>query len=247
MEKIKLNLKNPVMLYPQLAKILGGTKEAIYWQQLYYWSDKGNDPEGWIYKTKIEMEKETTLTRYQQDRIREKLEKMGAIKTILKKVNRIPILHFKLDVQLVKNLLMEKQTSCHSDSKKLTNDTYTENTTENTYVNEKNSLTKPPFSFKRKKEALKADNRRHLQIISLYWEYKNIIIENEEQYQALFKRELRPAKNLIGFSDMQILDVMEWLENKNDFKWTLESVFKYITEDLDNIEPIKKKKDYEIY
>lgn len=52
MEKIKLNLERPIAFYPQLSRVLGGIDEAIFVQQLYYWSDKGRDKEGWIYKTK---------------------------------------------------------------------------------------------------------------------------------------------------------------------------------------------------
>ena len=135
MKKLQLNLEKPVILYPQLAKALGGIEEAIYWQQLYYWSDKGKD--SWIYKTKEEIEKETALTRYQQDRVRKKLEKIGAITTLLKKANGSPTLHFKVDIPIVRNLLMEKQETYYSNSKKLTNPSYTENTTENTTENSK--------------------------------------------------------------------------------------------------------------
>ena len=135
MKKLKLNLEKPVVLYPQLAKALGGIEEAIYWQQLYYWSDKGKD--NWIYKTKKEIEEETALTRYQQDRVRKKLEKIGAITTLLKKANGSPTLHFKVDIGIVRNLLMEKQETYYSNSKKLTNPSYTENTTENTTENSK--------------------------------------------------------------------------------------------------------------
>jgi len=96
-----------------------------------------------------------------------------------------------------------------------------------------------PFSFNKKLKEMEKDKRRHIHIISIYWKYKGIMLENKEQYQALLKRDLRPARLLTGFTDDRIIEVMEWLEEENDIKWTLETVFKYITEDLDNIKPIK--------
>jgi len=44
-----------------------GAKGAIFLAQLFYWRGKQQDPEGWIYKTKAELEAETGLSRYEQD------------------------------------------------------------------------------------------------------------------------------------------------------------------------------------
>jgi len=98
---------------------------------------------------------------------------------------------------------------------------------------------KESFSFKQKLKAMSEDPKRHIQIISLYWRFKKIVAENKDQYQAFLKRELKPARDLIGFSDKQILEVMEWLENNNTFKWNLNTVLKFIGEDLKRIKPIK--------
>ena len=76
--------------------ILGGHLEAIYYQQLEYWSQKGKRKDGFIYKTKNEFEEETRLTRYQQDRIRMRLIKMGLLETKLLKANGKPTLHYRL-------------------------------------------------------------------------------------------------------------------------------------------------------
>jgi hypothetical protein len=129
--KLKLYFEKPVVLYPQLAKALGGMEEAIFFQQLYYWADKGSDKE-WIYKTKTEWEEETTLTRRQQDRIRKKLENMGVIETQLKKAKGVPTIHYRIDFGIVQKVLMEKHKRDYSISTKGTNPSYTENTTENT-------------------------------------------------------------------------------------------------------------------
>ena len=96
------------------------------------------------------------------------------------------------------------------------------------------------FSFKEKLEKMEISSRRDIQVICLYWKFKKIDIENKEQYNSLFSRELRPAKRLVGFSDEQILEIMEYLQNENTFKWSLESVLKYIGENLKQIKPIVK-------
>lgn len=91
---MKIELERPISFFPQLSKLFGGIKEAVYYQQLYYWSDKGHREDKWIYKTKDEIERETTLSREEQDRIRKKLEKMGYIQTKVMKVGNIPTIHY---------------------------------------------------------------------------------------------------------------------------------------------------------
>ena len=91
------------------------------------------------------------------------------------------------------------------------------------------------------KEALKKlDNspRRDLNIISLYWKNKDPRLTNRLQAEIELKRCLRPAKLLTPYEDDRLVDTMEWLKKNADFKWTLESVQKYITEDLSKL---KKK------
>lgn len=96
-----------------------------------------------------------------------------------------------------------------------------------------------PFSFKEKLKEMEKDECRHIQIIALYWKYKGIEPENHEQYRSFLERELKPARKLVGFSDKRILEVMGWLQNENTFKWTLETVMKYIGENLKQIKPIR--------
>jgi len=101
-------LIRPIAFHPSLAKLFGGINEAIYWQQLHYWSDKGNREDGFIYKTKDNIEKETTLTRRQQDPVRKKLEELGVLEVKNIKVENAPTLHYRVNVAKVMALL-EKQ------------------------------------------------------------------------------------------------------------------------------------------
>ena len=96
------------------------------------------------------------------------------------------------------------------------------------------------FSFKEKLELMEKDPKRHIQIICLYWKFKKFMVENKEQYQTLIKRDLKSATRLVGFSDEQILEIMEYLQDENTFKWGLETVLKYVGEDLKQLKPIIK-------
>lgn len=99
----------------------------------------------------------------------------------------------------------------------------------------------PIFSYKIALETLLNSSKRSEHIVALYWQFKAIIFENKQQWYTALPRDLRAAKNLIGYTDDQILDTMDWLDNNTEFKWTLESVHKYIDEDLSRIKPLKLK------
>lgn len=94
-----------VMFYPEMAHRFGSIARAIYLQNLIYWSDKGHRKDGFIYKTKESIEKETTLTRYQQDSCRKYFEKKGILETKLLKANGAPTLHYRVKNGIVRNLL----------------------------------------------------------------------------------------------------------------------------------------------
>ena len=56
-----------------------GPAAGIFLRQLVYWTGRGHDPEGWIYKTQAEMEEETGLSRHWQRKARKILGSQGAI------------------------------------------------------------------------------------------------------------------------------------------------------------------------
>ncbi len=68
----------PVAYHPVMARVLGGVYEALLFQQLAFWSDKGSDPE-WIYKTQAQISDELALNRYQQEQARKSLRALGVI------------------------------------------------------------------------------------------------------------------------------------------------------------------------
>jgi len=58
-----------------------GPKGALFIAQLFFWKGKEKDEEGWIYKTKLELEEETGLSRWEQDKCVEDLKKKQILET----------------------------------------------------------------------------------------------------------------------------------------------------------------------
>jgi hypothetical protein len=79
-QKVKDMLPNRVVGYsPDLARIAGGATIGLFLSQLLFLSDKGANPEGWVYKSEQEMGKETGLTKREQQTARRKLLALGVI------------------------------------------------------------------------------------------------------------------------------------------------------------------------
>jgi len=85
------------------------------------------------------------------------------------------------------------------------------------------------------------DKQKHIQIIGLWAKAKNIIFTSKEHQASFIRRNLRAAKNLSPYEITKITDVMDFLIKKADFKYTLESVGKYIDEDLTALQTNKSK------
>jgi hypothetical protein len=79
-QKVKDLLPNRVVGYsPDLARMVGGATIGLFLNQLLFLSDKGHNPEGWVYKSEAEMGKETGLTKREQQTARRKLLALGVI------------------------------------------------------------------------------------------------------------------------------------------------------------------------
>jgi len=89
--------------------------------------------------------------------------------------------------------------------------------------------------FKDELEKLLTDKLKHIQIIGEFIKSKEFILENNDQLQEIISRNVRPAVLLKGYSIKKIREVLKWLRDNADFKWTLETIGKYINEDLTKI------------
>ncbi|MCP4540616.1 MAG: hypothetical protein GY832_26055 [Chloroflexi bacterium] len=85
----------PVAYHPDVARIVGGVKAAVFLCQLLYWTGREARTDGFIWKTQAEMEQETALTRHEQDGARKRLRGLGIIE---EKRAGIPAkLHYRVD------------------------------------------------------------------------------------------------------------------------------------------------------
>jgi hypothetical protein len=79
-QKVKDMLPHRVVGYsPDLARAVGGATIGLFLSQLLFLSDKGHNPEGWVYKSEAEMGRETGLTKREQQTARRKLLGLGVI------------------------------------------------------------------------------------------------------------------------------------------------------------------------
>jgi hypothetical protein len=79
-QKVKDLLPNRTVGYsPDLARAVGGVTIGLFLSQLLFLSDKGANPEGWVYKSEAEMGRETGLTKREQQTARRKLLSLGVI------------------------------------------------------------------------------------------------------------------------------------------------------------------------
>jgi DNA-binding transcriptional regulator YhcF (GntR family) len=92
------------------------------------------------------------------------------------------------------------------------------------------------------------DPRKHIQIIGMYLGYKgvgidggNIIIKTKEQMNEVIRRNSKPASRLKVWDDETLKSTMADLSELANFKWTLETIEKYIS--LSSDERRKSLKD----
>ena len=95
----------------------------------------------------------------------------------------------------------------------------------NTYKDTEQSSAE--FSLKEEIKKLENNARRDMNIIALYLEEKKPDLRNKEQFQVALKRHLRPAKQLIPFTDNQILSGVRKARNQTP-EWTIETIIKML-------------------
>lgn len=82
---------------------------------------------------------------------------------------------------------------------------------------------------------LLVDKKRHIQIIGLFAQFKGVVFTGKEHMEIFIRRNVKPARKLNPYPDEKIIATMAYLEQNADFKWTMETILKYIDEDLEKI------------
>jgi len=80
---------------------------AAVFKQLIFWSDKGSDFDGWVYKTAKELATECCISTDQVDRAMVKLSNMNLIEFTVKKVNSAPTRYYKVNYAIFINLALQ--------------------------------------------------------------------------------------------------------------------------------------------
>lgn len=87
------------------------------------------------------------------------------------------------------------------------------------------------------------DKQKHIRIIGLYARAKKIMFPNKEVQTSFIKRNIRAARDLVGYEQYKIIDTLKYLIEEADYKWTLETVGKHIDDDLVAIKNKKQTDD----
>ena len=107
----------PVAYYPGMARALGDMKESVFVCQMAYWKDKGDDPEGWIYKTAEEIEQETALSYKEQTGARDGLKGKGLLEEYYARTEHK--MYFRVNWDAVNNLWDEYSQKEHLTKSKM--------------------------------------------------------------------------------------------------------------------------------
>lgn len=104
MTEISKLLDRPIAFHPIFAEITGDVLAGLMLSQAIYWSTRTSDPDGWFYKTQKEWQKETCMSRSNQDTARRILRKHGWWQENL---TGIPAkLHYRIDHTLLSKTML---------------------------------------------------------------------------------------------------------------------------------------------
>ena len=96
-------LASPLYHFVDFTRLTGDPSAGIFLSMLFAWHGKSHDPDGWVYKTRDDIEAETGLTRRSQETARKKLRKLGLL---LEDKRGVPAkCYFRLDSTLLFSLL----------------------------------------------------------------------------------------------------------------------------------------------
>lgn len=91
---------NVLVINTHVLKFFGGNFDvAAMFSQLFYWSDKTDDPDGWIFKSAEDWYNELCLSKYRSTQARKGLEKIGLIETEIHRIGTAPTCHYRVNVE----------------------------------------------------------------------------------------------------------------------------------------------------
>jgi phage replication O-like protein O len=233
-----IDIANEIAEYLARFRISGEEYQVLWtiWRKTYGWHKKYDC---------ISLSQFFLATNMKKPSIIRAIHKLESKNIISKKANKVAYLYqFNKDFDswkpLAKKLIVSKR--ANAISKKAKRSLAKELPTKENYTKE--TITKETKAAKPQKEwsyvktikdmaTSEKDNR--MWIIALYWVLKGFNFSSREEYQSALRRELRPAKEISAYPKDRIKEVMMWLKKNADFKWTIETINKYINEDLNKL------------
>jgi len=174
-----------------------GITGALFLSQCIYWSKRTADNNGWFYKTSLEWEDETGLSRFEQETARKKLKALGLIEE--KRAGVPAKLYYKI---IVKKIVEMLKTSMRERSKpvcgnvanksaEISQTLYkdTEITTENINAELENSTTKKSFSSSSNKSSTSKNNKNsYSSNFEIIWNRYDKKSSNKKRSQNIYAR-----------------------------------------------------------
>ena len=100
---MKILSERTIAFHPIFVDMSGSITAALFLSQLFYWTGKEASRDGWVYKTQVEWEQETRLSRYEQATARKHLLTAGLIEE--KKVGTPPTIHYRIKMESISSWL----------------------------------------------------------------------------------------------------------------------------------------------
>ena len=95
----------PIAFHPCLARLGGSATAGLFLSQLLYWTGKGADEEGWIFKSQAEWTAETCLSRHEQEQARATWKELGVLE---EKREGLPCrLYYRIAIDRLRELLQQ--------------------------------------------------------------------------------------------------------------------------------------------
>ncbi len=102
------NIGRAIAYHPKLKKLLGSCTATIFFEQIFYWSDKGSMQDGWIYKTSEHIEEETGLTYKEQRTARKHLVHLGVLQEKYERLKHRML--FRVNIEALNSLYAQAYT-----------------------------------------------------------------------------------------------------------------------------------------
>ena len=102
---IKALLQSPIAFHRVFVDLAEGALPGLFLSQAWYWSGKTQDVEGWFYKTQVEWEEETGITRKEQETARKHLRRASLLEEKLR--GQPARLWYRLNLEILQTRLYE--------------------------------------------------------------------------------------------------------------------------------------------